>query len=59
MKSTDNGAGMLLNLMQNHLPELEVEIHRTEEHEFREEPEKQEKFLQDTIRRLGEQRKIV
>ena len=59
MKSTDDEAGMLLNLMQNHLPELEVEIHRTEEHESREEPEKREKFLQDMIRRLGEQRKIA
>jgi hypothetical protein len=49
MKSTDDGAGMLLNLMRNHLPELEVEIQRTEEHEFREEPEKQEKFLQGMI----------
>jgi hypothetical protein len=41
------------------MPELEVEIHRTEEHEFREALEKKEKFLHDMIRRFGEQRKIA
>ena len=32
---TDDEAGILLNLIENHMPELEVEIDRTEEREFR------------------------
>ena len=56
---TDEEAGLLLNLIQNYMPELEVEIHRTEEHEFRQALEKKEKFLRDMVRRLGERRKIA
>ena len=35
LQLTDDEAGMLLKLIENYMPELEVEIHRTEEHEFR------------------------
>ena len=59
LQLTDDEAGILLSLIQNYMPELEVEIHRTEEHEFREALKKKEKFLHDMIRRLGEQRKIA
>ena len=59
LQLTDDEAGILLSLIENYMPELEVEIHRTEEHEFREALEKKEKFLHDMIRRLGGQRKIA
>jgi len=59
LKLTDDEAKTLLNLIENYMPELEVEIHRTEEHEFREALEKKEKFLKDMVRRLGGQRKIA
>ena len=59
LRLTDDEAEMLLGLIENYMPELEVEIHRTEEHEFREALEKKEKFLHDMIRRFGEQRKIA
>jgi hypothetical protein len=59
LQLTDDEAGTLLNLIENHMPELEVEIHRTEEHDFRETLEKKEKFFRDMIRRLGEQQKIT
>ena len=59
LQLTDDEAGILLSLIQNYMPELEVEIHRTEEHEFREALEKKEKFLRDMVRRLGEGRKIA
>ena len=56
---TDEEAGLLLNLIQNYMPELEVEIHRTEERAFREALEEKEKLLHDMLRRFGEQRKIA
>jgi hypothetical protein len=59
LRLADDEAGILLNLIENYMPELEVEIHRTEGHEFREALEKKEKFLHDMIRRLGEPRKIA
>jgi predicted RNA binding protein with dsRBD fold (UPF0201 family) len=59
LKLTDDEAKMLLNLIQNYMPELEVEIHRTEEHEFREALEEKERFLREMARRLGEQRKVA
>ena len=59
LKLTDDEAKTLLNLIENYMPELEVEIHRTEEHEFREALEKKEKFLREMVRRLGGQRKIA
>jgi len=59
LKLTDDEAKTLLNLIENYMPELEVEIHRTEEHEFREALEKKEKLLEDMVRRLGGQRKIA
>ena len=59
LKLTDDEAEISLNLIENDMPELEVEIHRTEEHEFREALEKKEKFLKDMVRRLGGQRKIA
>jgi hypothetical protein len=55
---TDEEAGLLLNLIQNYMPELEVEIHRTEERAFREALEEKEKILHDMLRRFGE-RKIA
>jgi len=55
---TDEEAGLLLNLIQNYMPELEVEIHRTEERAFREALEEKEKLLHDMLRRFGE-RKIA
>lgn len=58
LQLTDDEARVLLSLIENYMPELEVEIHRTGEHEFREALEKKEKFLDDIIRRLGGQRKI-
>jgi predicted RNA binding protein with dsRBD fold (UPF0201 family) len=59
LRLTDDEAKTLLNLIENYMPELEVEIHRTEEHEFREALEKKGKFLYNLARRLGEQRKIA
>ena len=59
LQVTDDEAAILLNLIENHMPELEVEIHRTEEREFREALEKKEKFLRDMIRRLGGQLKTA
>lgn len=59
LKLTDDEAKMLLNLIQNYMPQLEVEIHRTEEHEFREALEEKERFLREMAKRLGEQRKVA
>lgn len=59
LKLSDDEGEMLLNLIQNYMPELEVEIHRTEQHEFREVLEKKERFLKDVVRRLGERRKVA
>jgi hypothetical protein len=59
LRLTDDEAEMLLGLIENYMPELEVEIHRTEGREFREALEKKRKFLHDMIRRLGEQRNIA
>ena len=59
LQLTDDEAGILLSLIENYMPELEVEIHRTEGREFREALEKKGKFLHDMIRRLGDQRKIA
>ena len=56
LQFTDEEAGLLLNLIQNYMPGLEVEIHRTEEHAFREALEEKEKLLHDMLVRL-EQRK--
>lgn len=35
LQLTDDEAGILLSLIENYIPELEVEIHRTEGREFR------------------------
>jgi hypothetical protein len=59
LQLTDGEARILLNLIDNYMPELEVEIHRTEGHDFREALEKKEKFLRDMIRRLGGQLKTA
>ena len=59
LKLTDDEAEVLLNLIRNYMPDLKVEIHRTEEHEFREALEKKERFFKDMVWRLGEQRKVV
>jgi len=53
LQLTEDEARTLLNLIKNYMPELEVEIHRTEDHEFREALKKKEKFLHEIIRRLG------
>jgi len=58
LQFTDEEAGLLQNLIQNYMPELEVEIHRTEEHAFREALEEKEKLLHDMLLRL-EQRKTA
>jgi len=55
LKLTDDEAKTLLSLIESYMPELEVEIHRTEEHKFREALEKKEKFLKEMVRRLGGQ----
>jgi hypothetical protein len=59
LELTDEEVRILRSVIENYAGHLEVEIHRTEKHEFREALERREKFLHDVIQRLGEQRKIA
>lgn len=52
MEMNDEEARVLRSVLENYTAHLDVEIHRTERHEFREALERREKMLHNIVGRL-------